>query len=123
MGEVVGVTSVTVPHKAPLAMIRSLNTGFWVSASLVLTLMWAAYVLVLRGLVLPLRMQSRYADRVASSDDRYLGRGTRRPSSGRLRRPDRSSATARTTLRATLRASSCTSSSRSSASWLLKYGS
>jgi Protein of unknown function (DUF3365) len=69
LGEVVGVTSVTVPHKTPMQMLSGLNSGFWVSAGFVLTLLAAAYGLVVTGLVRPLRLQSRYAERIANSDN------------------------------------------------------
>jgi hypothetical protein len=69
VGEVVGVTSVTVPHKTPLQMMSSLNTGFWISMAFVLSLMTTAYVLVLSGMVEPLRQQSQYAELIAGSEN------------------------------------------------------
>jgi hypothetical protein len=68
-GAIVGITSVTVAHKTPLQMLTSQHLGFWLSASLVIGLMVMAYLSVVRGLVRPLRMQSKYAELIAVSDN------------------------------------------------------
>ena len=68
-GEIVGVTSVSVPHSTPREMILRQTSGFWVSVTVVIGLMLGAFGLVLRGIVMPLRQLSRYAGRVASGDD------------------------------------------------------
>lgn len=69
VGEVVGVTSVTVPHKTPVQMLSSLNSGFWISAMFLLVLLVSSYLLVRQSLVKPLRMQSRYAELLAGSEN------------------------------------------------------
>ena len=51
VGDVVGITSVTVPHATPLAMLASQSVWFWVSAAVVLGLMVLSYWLALVGVV------------------------------------------------------------------------
>jgi len=68
-GDVVGLTSVSVPHKTPRQMLAAQTAGFWVSAFGVLALMFASYGVITRGVVRPLREQSRYADLIANSED------------------------------------------------------
>ena len=53
----------------------------------------------------------------------YLGRGSCTSASGRVERPARSSCTARMRTFVALRTPSCNAESRSSASWLVAYGS
>jgi hypothetical protein len=68
-GTVVGITSVKVAHKSTLEMLKAQNAGFWVSALSVLGLMLTAYFVVLSGIVRPLRIQSKYAENIAVSED------------------------------------------------------
>jgi Protein of unknown function (DUF3365) len=69
VGEIVGLTSVSIAHKTPWQMLTSQKTGFWLSSAFVLTLMFISYFLVLGGLVKPLRRLSRYARDIAESED------------------------------------------------------
>jgi hypothetical protein len=68
-GSVVGITSVKVAHKSTFEMLKAQNAGFWISALSVLGLMLTAYFVVLSGIVRPLRIQSKYAENIAVSDD------------------------------------------------------
>ena len=68
-GEVVGLTSVTIAHQSPHQMLAAQGAGFWLSAAAVLILMATSYMLIVRGLVAPLRTLSRYAHEIADSDD------------------------------------------------------
>jgi Protein of unknown function (DUF3365) len=66
-GQLVGITSVTVPHQSPIEMIANQKFGFWLSACLVIGLMFFSFLMVYRGIVLPLRAQYDYAHALASS--------------------------------------------------------
>jgi Protein of unknown function (DUF3365) len=68
-GTIVGLTSVSVAHKTPLQMLASQHLGFWLSAFFVVGLMAVAYASIVRGLVRPLRLQSKYAESIAVSED------------------------------------------------------
>lgn len=68
-GEVVGLTSVTVPHKTPAQMIASQGATFWIAAVLLLTIMGLALLLVLQGIVAPIRQQTEYAQKLALAQD------------------------------------------------------
>lgn len=68
-GDVVGLTSVTISHRTPLQMVAGQATGFWISASAMLFLLVLSYFVMLRGIVIPLRVQTRYAQAIAASDN------------------------------------------------------
>lgn len=68
VGDVVGVTSASMHHKTLIEMLGGQGLGFWFSASILLILMLAAFLLVVRGLVKPLRDQAIYANRLAESE-------------------------------------------------------
>ncbi len=76
LGEVIGVTSVTVPHTTFGAMLTRQSWGFWLSVSVVLGLTAWVFWQLMRGIVVPLSRLSRYADEIAHSDDL---RGVRQP--------------------------------------------
>lgn len=67
VGDVVGVTSASTPHKSLLEMLAGQGAGFWASASVMLSLMLTAFLLIVRGLVKPLREQAAYAMQLAES--------------------------------------------------------
>jgi hypothetical protein len=69
LGDVVGITSVAVPHQTPWQMLHRQSAGFWISATFVTLLLACAYLAVVRGLAKPLRAQSSYAQLIAGSDD------------------------------------------------------
>lgn len=69
VGDVVGITSVTVPHATPLAMLASQSVWFWVSAAVVLGLMVLSYWLALVGVVAPLRKLSEFTHAISSASD------------------------------------------------------
>jgi Protein of unknown function (DUF3365) len=66
-GQMVGLTSVTVPHQSPLQMIASQKMGFWISSGLVVGLMLLSFCLVYLGIVKPLRAQYDYSHSLATS--------------------------------------------------------
>lgn len=68
-GQVVGVTSVTVPHLTPLAMLAQQSVGFWASIAVVLSLMAGSFWLAVRGVVGPLKRLSAYANTVANAGE------------------------------------------------------
>jgi mono/diheme cytochrome c family protein len=68
-GELVGLTSVTVPHMGPLQMLKSQGVGFWASAVVLLGLMGLSLFLLFRGVVLPIRRQTAYARALAAASD------------------------------------------------------
>ncbi|MGE5451483.1 MAG: DUF3365 domain-containing protein [Acidobacteriota bacterium] len=69
LGEVVGVTSVTVPHTTFGTMLSRQSWGFWLSVCVVLGLTIWVFRQLMKGVVLPLSRLSRYADEIAHSDD------------------------------------------------------
>lgn len=69
VGDVVGVTSVTVPHMTPIAMLASQSAWFYVASAIVLTLMVGAYVATLKLIARPLGALSKYAQNIADADD------------------------------------------------------
>lgn len=69
LGEVVGVTSVTVPHTTFGSMLGQQSWGFWLSVVTVLGLTASVFWQLMRWVVKPLARLSRYADEVAHSDD------------------------------------------------------
>jgi hypothetical protein len=74
-GQVVGLSSVTIPHLQPAEMLAHQSRGFWISAAGVLGLMLLAFGSIVWGLVRPLGRLSRYAHVVATSDDLSKIRG------------------------------------------------
>lgn len=67
-GEVVGVTSVSVPHMTVVQMLTNQSPGFWASVGVVLGLIVLSFVLALRGVVIPLKRLSRYANVISDAD-------------------------------------------------------
>jgi len=68
-GQVVGVTSVVVPHMTPLEMLSQQAAGFWASIIVVLGLMISSFWLAVRGVVKPLKKLSSYANTVANAGE------------------------------------------------------
>lgn len=69
LGEVVGVTSVTVPHTSFGAMLWHQSWGFWASVFMVFALTATLFWLLVRWMVKPLLRLSRYADEIAHTED------------------------------------------------------
>ncbi len=67
VGQVVGVTSISVPHKTPWQMVREQSAGFWVSVSVVLALMLLSFGMIVQGVVRPLKALSNYAVAMANA--------------------------------------------------------
>lgn len=68
-GEVIGVTSVTVPHASLDDLLMHQSWGFWVSISVILGLTVFVFWQLMRGIAKPLSHLSRYADEIAHSDN------------------------------------------------------
>ncbi len=69
LGEVVGVTSVTVPHTGFVTLLVQQSWGFWISIAVILTLIAFVFMQLMRGVVKPLMRLSRYAEDIAHTDD------------------------------------------------------
>lgn len=69
LGEIVGVTSVTVPHNTFGVTLTRQSWGFWLSVMTVFGLTVFVFMQLMRGIVAPLSRLSRYADDIAHSDD------------------------------------------------------
>lgn len=68
LGEIVGVTSVSVPHYGPLQMLAKQSIWFWAAVIVVVLLIVMGYVMAVRGVVKPLRELTEYAELIAESE-------------------------------------------------------
>lgn len=68
VGQIIGLTSVTIPHKDALAMLGDQHPVFWVSLSVIGLLFLMANGLIRRWVVKPLRALTQYANDIAQSD-------------------------------------------------------
>ncbi len=69
VGEVIGVTSVTVPHTTFADLLLQQSWGFWISIAVILGLIAFVFWQLMRGVVKPLSRLSRYAEDIAHADD------------------------------------------------------
>lgn len=68
-GQIVGVTSVFVPHLTPVEMLAGQSLGFWASVAVVVGLILTSFGLAVRGVVQPLKRLSNYAAVIADAGD------------------------------------------------------
>lgn len=68
VGDVVGVTSVSVPHMTPGAMLVGQSGWFYLASFVVLSLMVGAYLATLKLVARPLGALSKYAQNIADAD-------------------------------------------------------
>lgn len=68
-GQIVGVTSVSVPHMSAIEMLADQSLGFWTSVTVVLGLILTSFGLALRGVVQPLKQLFGYAAVIAEASD------------------------------------------------------
>lgn len=68
LDDVMGLTSVTIPHQSTMQTLLKQKTGFWISISTVLSLLILAYWMMLRHVVKPLEELTSLAEGIANSD-------------------------------------------------------
>lgn len=66
-GQIVGVTSVSVPHSSPMDMLAKQGAGFWVSAIAFISITVLAYFAVIGGVVKPMKRLTRYVKELATT--------------------------------------------------------
>jgi len=68
-GDVVGVTSIAVPHASAWVMLTRQGLGFWLLAGFTLALLVGGFWAVLAGPVSQLKVLTRFAKSIAEADD------------------------------------------------------
>jgi methyl-accepting chemotaxis protein len=68
-GDVVGVTSISVPHASAWAMLVRQGLGFWLLAAFTLALLVGGFWAVLAGPVRQLKVLTHFAQSIAEADD------------------------------------------------------